>query len=398
MELEEVLHYFNPWWEAETSPPGIPRPRYLSLLDEEAKRTRVTLVTGLRQVGKTTLMRQHLHAIARVAGRDHVLFLSMEHPELKDARLYDVLDAFRKLHGLKRSERIYAYLDEVTYKEGMAQDLKVVHDNEDVKLFVSSSSAAGLRDEGAFLTGRTRTIELEPLSFWEFLHFTGREASPSERYLLESHFEEYLRYGGMPEYVLTRDPEVVLGLVSDVIERDIIARHDIRDEASVFELFQLLCERVGKRMTFNRLARILGVKPDTVKSYVGHLERNFLFHTVPRYARRLGERIRCPRKVYVADVGLRNVYTGFRDLGALYENLVYLSIRGEVLGYVSEGGVELDFMTKEGPVEAKYGQDLSEGQRALLARRKGRVVEGLDHFMGNGGRGGRATRSPPGGS
>ncbi|MDP7080188.1 MAG: ATP-binding protein [Candidatus Undinarchaeales archaeon] len=384
MELEEILHYFNPWWEGETGFPGILRDAYLDRLGGELKGDRLTLVTGLRRVGKTTLMKQLIHTLQEEVDANRILFISLEHFGLRDERVYDIIDVFRKIHSLPRKERIYVFLDEITYKDDVARDLKIVHDNENVKLVASSSSATGLHDEKAYLTGRNRVIRIDPLDFREYLTFTGKKASGSERYLLESYFEEYMEYGGMPEYVLTRDPALILELVSDIIEKDVIARHDVKDRRTIDDLFLLLCERTGKQLTYNRLARILDVKPDTVKRYISLLEENHLFSVLPRHSKRLNERIRSPKKVYIGDVGIRNVHTGFRDKGAIYENLVFLRMRDAVLGYLYRDGTEIDFVTDETLVEAKYRHDLPERQEALMRKQRGRksvVARGHDFFL-----------------
>ncbi|MBW1951338.1 MAG: ATP-binding protein, partial [Deltaproteobacteria bacterium] len=73
-----------------------------------------------------------------------------------------------------------------------------------------------------------------------------------------------------------------------------------------------------------------------------------------------------PKKVYCADVGIRNLVTGFRDKGAIFENLVYLKVRRQRPCYVYQDGIELDFLTGDTLVEVKYGQELSGKQKRLF--------------------------------
>ena len=74
-----------------------------------------------------------------------------------------------------------------------------------MKIFASASSASILRDRKAYLTGRTRTMEILPLDFSEFLLFKNARIKISDGHLLENYFLEYMQTGGIPEYVLNGD-------------------------------------------------------------------------------------------------------------------------------------------------------------------------------------------------
>jgi uncharacterized protein len=89
------------------------------------------------------------------------------------------------------------------------------------------------------------------------------------------------------------------------------------------------------------------------------------------------------QKLYCADVGIKNVTTGFRDLGAIYENLVFLKIKNNKPNYVKEKGIEIDFWYKDYLIEAKYGQVLKDKQKDLFDNLKVKnkiVASGLDFF------------------
>ncbi|MCG6536222.1 MAG: hypothetical protein L7F78_16355, partial [Syntrophales bacterium LBB04] len=97
-------------------------------------------------------------------------------------------------------------------------------------------------------------------------------------------------------------------------------------------------------------------------------EETYLVYLVPRRGK-LNESLLSPKKVYAADLGIRNLFTGFKDKGALFENYVYLMIKPLEPRYVYEDGNELDFYTRDGVlIEAKYGTEMSVGQKALFER------------------------------
>ncbi|MBI5036637.1 ATP-binding protein [Candidatus Micrarchaeota archaeon] len=227
-----------------------------------------------------------------------------------------------------------------------------------------------------------------------------------------------MRLGGIPQYVLTEDEDYLNELVEGIIYKDIIAYHKIENEKAVKELFSLLCRRVGKPTSYNKLSKILGVSVDSVKRYVGYFEKAYLFHVVDRYAASLNESIASPKKIYAGDVGIKNLAAGGKDVGASYENLVFLKIQQDrqikrrnrpvllnskprkrvgklswfaikdekpVIGYFSENGVEIDFVTRDAAIEAKYGQKPTEKQDQVLESFKKKkdviVASGLDFFL-----------------
>jgi len=148
----------------------------------------------------------------------------------------------------------------------------------------------------------------------------------------------------MPEYVLTNDPEKAVSLVNNIIYKDIIGKHNLKNAKKIEELFLLLCERVGKRLTYNKLANVLGLDVETVSSYISYFEEAFLIYQVNRYARSLNEIVKSPKKIYIADNGIRCIFVGSKDKGALWENLVFLSLKEQKVSYYYENDREIDFI------------------------------------------------------
>ena len=154
--------------------------------------------------------------------------------------------------------------------------------------------------------------------------------------------------------------------MENILYKDIIAYHKITAEKTIKELFILLCQRVGKPMSYNKIAEILKISVDSVKRYVGYFEKAYLFYVVDRYAKSYNEKITSPKKIYAGDVGIKNVITGFKDLGASYENLVFLKIKNENPAYYLENSTEIDFITKDTLIEAKYNKELEKKQKEMF--------------------------------
>ncbi len=367
MEHETIFSRFNPWWYEEYKLIGIIRETYLKTLIKEAGEKHVTFITGLRRVGKTTLLKQLIYTlIEKGVDKSRIFFLSFDHSGLAQDSILDLVEKYRQIKGISFKEKIYLIFDEIQYHDGFEKDIKVLHDNENVKIFASGSNSLILKDRQAFLTGRDKNIIINPLSFEEFILFKGLRSSESEPQLTMHYFEEYFELGGMPEYVLTKEPEKITSLVSSIIYKDIVGKHNLKNAKKIEELFLLLCERVGKRVTYNKLANILGIDMETISAYISYFEETYLIYHINRYAPSLNEMIKSPKKIYIADNGIRNVFVGFKDKGALWENLIFLNIKDEKVYYYYEHEHEIDFIVKKPSekraiaIEAKYKETIDE--------------------------------------
>ncbi len=384
--MEAILYKSNPWWEEDFSFDGYERERYLTQLQNVLANPDIVFLTGLRRVGKSSIMKNF---IAELIHKHHIeptkiFYISLDLYLLDNYSIGEIVNEYRKVHKLSSSQKIYLFLDEVTSKKNYQQELKNFYDLENMKIFASSSSASLLKDSNAYLTGRERTIEVMPLDFKEYLQFKEVRIKKADSHLYESYFEEYMQDGGMPEYVLTGDVSYLQNLIDNIIAKDIIAHYNIRNGQVVKDFYKLLMERSGKLLTFNKLANILEISVDSTKRYFHYFEETYLIYSVTKYGK-LNEQIKSAKKIYASDVGLRNIVTGYRDKGAIFENLIYLKIKDKNPSYLYVDGVELDFITEDGLlIEAKYNSVLNKKQQSLFDRfeaKEKRVVNGVGDFM-----------------
>ena len=384
--MEAILYKSNPWWENDFIFEGYEREHYLTQLHEVLTNSDIVFLTGLRRVGKSSLMKNFIAQLIQNYHIDpkEIFYISLDLYVLDGYSIGEIVNEYRKIHKLSSSQKIYLFLDEVTSKENYQQELKNFYDLENMKIFASSSSASLLKDTNAYLTGRERTIEVMPLNFKEYLQFKKIHIKKADAHLYESYFEEYMQDGGMPEYVLTGDVSYLQNLIDNIITKDIIAHYNIRNGQVVKDFYKLLMERSGKLLTFNKLANILEISVDSAKRYFHYFEETYLIYSMTKYGK-LNEQLKSAKKVYASDIGLRNVLTGYRDKGAIFENLIFLEIKNKNPSYLYVDGIELDFITEDGLlIEAKYNSVLNEKQRKLFDKfeaKEKRVVNGVHDFM-----------------
>lgn len=365
--MKEILYRLNPWWEGHGDFPFFPRPRYEGPLKGLRSTRDIVFITGLRRVGKTTMMKQLIRNLLETEAPESIFYITLDAYGLETYSIHDIITQYRTIHRIPLDRKIFLLLDEVAFKADFERELKDLYDNENAKIFASSSSASLMRDRRAFLTGRTRTIEILPLDFDEYLAFKGVRIAVADTHLLENYFSEYMQTGGIPEYVLREDLSYLSELIDGIIYKDIIAFHNIKDSLLVKDFFRLLMERAGKVLTLNKVARILGISVDTARRYLEYFRETYLVYTVERCGK-LNARLRTGKKIYAGDVGIRNLATGFRDKGAVFENLVFLKIKQHTPCYVYENGIEIDFHFQDILLEVKMGREIEGKQKALFER------------------------------
>lgn len=367
MEIEAELFKQNPWWEEKFKDDSFTRDIYLKQILSNINSKEIIILTGLRRIGKTTIIKQTIkHLLENKTKPEEIFFVSLDSFNLLEFSIHRLIEEYKKIHKKSSSDFFYLFLDEVSSREDFEQELKSIYDNENIKVICSSSIATLMRDKKASLTGRTKTIEVMPLNFQEFLIFREAKITKSDSAKLESYFKDYLKIGGIPYYVLKEDKTYINELIEGIIYKDIIAYHKITAEKTIKELFILLCQRVGKPMSYNKISEILKISVDSAKRYVSYFEKAYLFYVVDRYSKSINEKVTSPKKIYIGDVGIKNAITGFKDLGASYENLVFLSIKDKNPTYYLENSTEIDFITKDSLIEAKYNQELEKNQKKLF--------------------------------
>lgn len=369
--MEKELYRYNPWWENNT-------PLWSNLLDRtesfdailpNISNKQVVFLTGLRRIGKTSLMKlciKHLINEKKINPLQ-ILYVSMDDFLFIGKSIIEIVESYKTIHKIKNEEQVYLLLDEITFVDEYELQLKNLYDKGNSKIFASSSSASLLKKQKGYLTGRSITLEVLPLSFEMYLQFKNIVVSKSDEHLLETYFKDYLLTGGIPEYVLTNDAVYINELMDNIIYKDIAAINGIRQTQQLKEYFLLLMERSGKTMSINKVAKVLGISTETSKRYFDMFCDTFIVSPVTRFGK-LNEQLVSPKKIYCCDTGIRTFYTGERDWGALFENYAFLRLKHMSLSYIYENTIELDFISQNKVLmECKFHNEmLSEKQQLLF--------------------------------
>ena len=260
--MDRLLHRFNPWWTEDFHPPAIPRQHYQRKLMSLVDTRDVVLVTGLRRVGKTTLLYLTIESLLEKVPADRIFYVSLDHMGLRDHTILEIVEEYRSINRLKHDEHAYLFLDEVHLKEDFELQLKNLYDEGNTKVFASGSASLEITMRSPHLTGRQRLVPVHPLDFREFLAFNEVEVSPADAHLLPELAEDHVRYGGMPEHVRTRDMSYLQSVVDTILWRDVAGRHDIRNREMLADMLALVAQSVGTRLSIRKVSKVRKVPKD----------------------------------------------------------------------------------------------------------------------------------------
>ncbi len=369
--MEKELYRYNPWWEEDFEKLNSLNERtdFKTRLLPNLTNKQIVFLTGLRRIGKTSLMKlsiKHLLFEEKIPAK-RILYVSLDDYVLSGKTILEIVEFFRSMHSISVKEKIYLFLDEITFSVDYEQQLKNFYDLGNVKIFASFSSASLLKSQSGLLTGRSITFEVLPLNYSEYLDFKNIRVSKSNEHLHEKYFLDYLSKGGIPEYILTNDDAYIRELMDNIIYKDIAAVHGIRQISVLKDYFLLLMERSGKTLSINKIAKVLGISTESSKRYFDLFCDTFIVYPVSRFGK-LNEQLVSPKKIYCCDTGIRNFYTGERDWGAVFENYVFLRLKQMNLKYIYENTIELDFYSENKVlIECKFhNEELSKKQQALF--------------------------------
>lgn len=332
-ELFAVLRQYNPWWSNKQFPelPGWHRApfRELMMWVNQPPAQRALLLSGARQVGKTTLMLQAIRELVqRGVPAGNILYATFDHPLFKLAGLEALLRLWREFEPARPGPE-YLFLDEIQMTKDWQTWVKHQVDFEKGRRRIAvTGSALPLATAGQESgVGRWKTLRIPTLSFYEYLQLKQvplpdipvvrslREPFewPEKRFIqvgegargLTAHFHEYLLRGGFPQSALvdsiyTAQKLLREDIVDKVLKRDITALFGVRRVLELEQVFLYLCLHDGGILDVTKVSEALSMKRPTVGNFLELLEATHLIYRLLPFG--YGKQVlRGKPKIYMAD-------------------------------------------------------------------------------------------------
>ncbi len=355
-------------------------------LTEHLQQKQVTVITGMRRVGKSTAVQYLLGQVKH----NNKLYLDCERVEIRvllNRPDYESIAEELQLKGLDFSKPCVIALDEIQLVENLPSFIKYIYDTYRVKFIVTGSSSYYMKNQfSESLAGRKRIFEMYPLSFKEFLHFKKAGIRQPEKYAWQLYnkawynrckawYEEYIQFGGFPEVVLevkkTDKEEMLKDIINSYVELDVKLLSDFSASEELYKLVKLLAARAANKIDYSKLSSVAGINRQKMASYIQLLEYTYLVYLVKPFTRNIDKEISQQPKLYFADTGILNTLAGLQISGGqLFENCIATQLKpqGEIQYYQKKTGQEIDFIFN-GTMAVEVKETAIEQDKQVLLQR-----------------------------
>lgn len=329
-------------------------------IKEAAQKMPVVAITGPRQSGKSTLVRQ--------------IFPEHTYSNLEDIEQRNFAKQDPK--GYLKNIGAYCIIDEVQYVPDLLSyiQVRVDQDQQPGQYIISGSQNLLLMEQvSQSLAGRVGIFNLLPFSVEEIRNTPF--ALPE--------YEDYLLKGFYPR-IYDRDlnpTDWLLDYIQTYVERDLRQLMNVGDLGAFRQFLEICAGRIGQLVNFSEIGSLIGVSYQTVKQWLSVLQTSFIIHLLRPYHQNYNKRIVKTPKLYFYDTGLACALLNLRNTedinrhfakGALFENFVINEVLknhlhrnihcGQYFWHASSSH-EIDLLLHKGgrllPIEIKSGRTIN---------------------------------------
>jgi predicted AAA+ superfamily ATPase len=384
-KIRDVLLESNTWWKEEFKLEYYERDIHKEI-SEYIPLPQIIVLTGLRRVGKTTLMLKVIFDFIN-NGFDarNIIYFSFD--EFRDIEIREVMKDYELVMEKDFKKGKYLLLlDEIQKLTNWEDQIKRVYDTygKNIKIIISGSESTFIKKRSKeTLSGRIFEFKVETLSFKEFLRFKGEELSPIGLYENElvRLFEEYTINQGFPELVGINNKDIIRkyikeSIVEKVIYRDLPQLFKIKDIGILESLLGIIMDQPGQLIELSDLSKELKISRQTLSNYFFYLEESFLIKKLYNFSKSKRKTERKLKKYYPSILLDLNFKDDNISKSKAFEWLVVTRLNAEFF-WRDPYKNEVDVIIAENaliPIEIKYGKFDTDGLIAFM--RKFKLNEG----------------------
>lgn len=316
------------------------------VLQKRAKNSRCLLLTGPRQVGKSTLLKKNYPNVKYYTFDDQILLSSA----VEDPKLF--------VKNLPKP----SILDEVQHAKELFPYIKIECDKDELyeNYYLTGSQPMKLMAKAQeSLAGRVSILELQGLSMREIKGVSfNKHFVPTEEYISDREKDlkpydniwQIIHRGSYPElYVTEREwIDFYSSYVKTYLERDVKDEIEIKDEITFTKFLTAVAARTGQLLNYKNIADEVGVSQATIKNWISVLDKTGIVYILePYYSSHLTRAIKTP-KIYFRDTGLACYLTRWNSYEALENsavagNMFETFVINEIIKSFINEGMEYNF-------------------------------------------------------
>lgn len=302
--ISELLEKDNLWWKKEFDIDFKPREIYEQLQKFMPLR-HVIALTGLRRVGKTTIMLKIIKDAFLKYGNENIVYFSFDDSD--EIRLQDVIDVYSRLMSKDVTHEKYLFLfDEIQKITAWEEQLKRLYDRYPrIKFVISGSESLFIRKKSReSLAGRMFEFQIKTLNFREYLSFRDKKFDNLLLYKEEilKEFHHFLVCNGFPE-MINEDVTVIEkyikeNIIEKIVYQDITRLFKVREPFVLEQVFKIILFDPGEIINIDTLSREIGISRQTISLYLDYLENSFLIKKLYNFSRNARKTERKFKKYY----------------------------------------------------------------------------------------------------
>ena len=257
------------------------------------KKTKIFVLYGARQVGKTSLVEDILKSLNQKV-------LKLNGDEEKTSRIFSARDLEKMKDVIAGYDVLF--IDEAQKIQNIGLNLKILHDNQpQLQIIVTGSSSFELASSiQEPLTGRAWTYHLHPIAMCELINYWNSHE-------LTSQLKNHLTFGTYPELFsierISDRQEYLHSLAKDYLYKDVLEVEGVKSSQKIKKLLQLLAFQIGSEVSLTELGGRLEMNKKTVERYIDLLEKFFVIFTLTGFSRNLRKEVVQKPKIYFCDLG-----------------------------------------------------------------------------------------------
>ncbi len=364
--LVELIKEENKWWRGKFEVAGYKERHIHKEISKFIKQRQIIALTGLRRVGKTTLMFKIIEEkIEKKFPKENIFYFSFD--EFSDIRIRELIRLYENIINKDISEGNFVIVfDEIQKVMNWEEQLKRIYDNyPNIKFIISGSESLFIRKKSReSLAGRIFEFKMNPLSFKEYLIFRGKLFDNLILYREEilKEFKKYLICNGFPE-LIGKDRNFILkyiqqNIIEKIIFSDLPVIFEIKNISVLKSVFNIIYNNPGQIIEVQELAKEIGISRHTLSDYLEYLEKAFLIKKLYNFSKNIRKTERRLKKYYPTII---NPYVINTDFSKAFENILVMELHAEFF-YRDSFKNEVDIVQiKEGrketlPIEIKSGK------------------------------------------
>ena len=369
-EIQEILKLLNPWWKDNLISQELARPYKREIFPKISgliNYRQIVLLSGLRRVGKTTLLYQIIELLIKKINSKKILYFNFDK---KVEEIIEILESYQKLVNINwKKEKMFVFLDEITRLNEWATKLKMLYDAfPNLKFFISSSGSLSLEEEAIKnLGGRYFIFNIKPLSFKEYLELKNKKNMLKEASLFEKEIKEEIE-----SYLLRSFPEIVnwedellikdylrSTIIDRIVKSDLLDRFKNLNKDLLENLLKLFYSEPGIYLDYDGLSKSMKISKKTLIKHIYYLEFSYLIKRIRNFRVSTLSSLRKLQRVYAYWWPVTYCYGSNFD--KIMENIVISYADGK--NYWRKDGKEIDLVLVNNkgviPIEIKNKTNLS---------------------------------------